>query len=87
MDDYCKEAQVFLNKDEALKHNLLKNSAMYEIYKKTLTNAFRNVKTQLEVPEQVEFMNWNTSFDYCKFAENKINSLPSPVKTPTAKSP
>jgi hypothetical protein len=55
MDDYCKKEQVFLNKDEELQHNLKKNAALFELFKKTMTSAFRNVKLHEEVKDLNKF--------------------------------
>jgi len=58
---------------------------MFEIYKKTLTNAFKNVKTYSEVNEQEQFMSGDTAFDYGKQPDAPKEPASPPkvkVKTP-----
>ncbi len=62
MDDYCKKEQVFLNKDEELRHNLKKNTALFDLFKKTMTSAFRNVKLHEEVKDLNKFTQWDTTY-------------------------
>ena len=61
MDDYCKNAYVFLNKDDEQKFTLKKNAVLFKLYKKALTNAFKKVPVAQEVPGFNEFLNWDTS--------------------------
>ena len=56
MDDYCKKAQVFLNKDDELQYNLKKNQGLFRVYKKSLTNAFKHIPIPEEVRGLKEFL-------------------------------
>lgn len=53
MDDYCKQAQVFLNKDDEIAHNITVSKNKFSLFKQKITSAFRHAK-EAEVPGMTE---------------------------------
>jgi len=50
-------------------HNIKKNAAMFTVFKKKLTSAFRNVKVLQEVPGMQEFIDWDPLGDHMQIVK------------------
>jgi hypothetical protein len=52
MEDYCQKAQIFLNKEEESKYKMQNRTALFNLYKSTLSNAVKGSATEVVVPEE-----------------------------------
>mmetsp|Transcript_39371 Transcript_39371/g.51531 ORF Transcript_39371/g.51531 Transcript_39371/m.51531 type:complete len:89 (+) Transcript_39371:50-316(+) len=56
MDDFCKQANIFTNKDDALKHQIDHSRKLHKVYEKSLENATKNFPVHPEVHGMDEFL-------------------------------
>lgn len=49
MDDFCKQANIFTNKDDALKYKVEHSKNLHKIYEKSLENATKAFPYHAEV--------------------------------------
>ena len=49
MDDFCKQANIFTNKDDALKYKVEHSKNLHRIYEKSLENATKAFPYHAEV--------------------------------------
>ena len=42
MDDFCKKQKIFTNKDEQLLHKINCSKKLYNVFEKSLNNAFKH---------------------------------------------
>ena len=56
MDDFCKGANIFTNKEAELKHQIDHSRQLYKVYEKSLANATRNFPEMAEVYGMQDFL-------------------------------
>ena len=56
MDDFCKQANIFTNKEASLKHQIDHSRNLHKVYEKSLENATKNYPVMPEVFGMNDFL-------------------------------
>ena len=56
MDDFCKQAKIFTNRDDSLKHQIDHSRKLHKVYEKSLENATKNFRAHPEVHGMDDFL-------------------------------
>jgi len=56
MDDFCKQTNIFTNKDDALKHKIDHSRKIHQVYERSLENATKNFPVMPDVFGMDDFL-------------------------------